>query len=95
VIELSRPVQDRLAATGLAMQCTCTAAPEQYELFKDGAPAGYIRVRWSHFTVDFPEAAGECLHDGSADGFGCFTDSEREACLLMAIDLIEKRMAAA
>lgn len=85
-------IENRLKEVGLTMELSCASALEQYELFKDGDPSGHIRVRWSHFTVDFPDAAGENLCDGSVDGFGGFSDSERENCLLMAISLIERRM---
>ncbi|MHB1101484.1 MAG: hypothetical protein ACYC0C_01615 [Devosia sp.] len=92
MIEIPPTVQSRLKSLGLDMTLTCASVPEQWELFKDGKAAGYIRVRGSHFTVDYPEAADENLLDETVDGFGGFTDAEREGCLLRAIDLIQKRM---
>jgi hypothetical protein len=93
--EISPIIRQQLEAAGLTMECTCTAVPEQYELFKEGSPAGHIRVRWSRFTVDYPEAAEERLYDGVVDGFGAFSDREREECLSMAISLITQRMSSA
>lgn len=86
-------VKQRLAEVGLTMNLTCSAAPEQYELFRGDEPSGYVRIRRSHFTVDYPDAGGENLYDGTADGYGGFTDHEREGCLLLAINLITQRMA--
>jgi hypothetical protein len=85
-------VSAKVAALGLTMLRTCTAAPEQYEFFRGGEPAGYVRVRWSGFTVEYPTAGEETLHNGRVDGFAAFSDAEREGCLLIAIDLIAKRM---
>jgi hypothetical protein len=49
-------------------------------------------VRWSDFTVDYPDAGGETRLEDLADAFGCFTDAEREGCLLSAIGLVEERI---
>ena len=88
-------VNARLNECGLTMVQTCSAAPEPYDVFKDGKPAGYLRVRWSGFTVDFPTASDECLYDDSVDGFAAFSDAEREPKMLMAVDLILARLARA
>ncbi|KRA41681.1 hypothetical protein [Devosia sp. Root635] len=91
----SEAVYAKLSVSGLRMERTCSAAPEQYEIFRGDDAAGYIRVRWSRFTVDYPSAGDEILFDGSTDGFAAFTDSERDSYLLMAIDLILSRLDAA
>ena len=88
----SEAVYAKLSVHGLRMERTCSAAPEQYEIFRGTEAAGYIRVRWSRFTVDYPSAGDEALFDGNVDGFAAFTDSERDSCLSMAIDLILTRM---
>lgn len=82
-------VADRL---GVTVTLTCRVVPEQYEITKDGVASGYIRVRWGGMSVDYPEAGDEELYDGSVDGFGGFTDHEREAKLLLALGLIAARM---
>ena len=87
--EAVKLVADRL---GLTVVLTCRDVPEQYEITKNGAPSGYVRVRWGGMTVSYPDAGGEDLYDGSVDGFGGFTDHEREAKLLLALGLIAARM---
>ncbi|MBI4921804.1 MAG: hypothetical protein HY834_08640 [Devosia nanyangense] len=77
---------------GLEVMLTCRDVPEQYEITKDGASSGYVRVRWGGMSVDYPEAGDEELYEGSVDGFGGFTDHEREAKLLLALGLIAARM---
>ena len=77
---------------GLAIELTCRDMPEQYELTRNGLPAGYIRSRRGDFSVDYPEAAEESLYEGTNDGYGGFTDHERETKLLFALGLIAARM---
>ena len=82
-------VADRM---GLTIALTCRDVPEQYEISKDGAPRGYIRVRWGGMSVSYPDAGGADLYEGPVDGFGGFTNHEREAKLLLALGLIAARM---
>lgn len=77
---------------GLQVVQTCRDAPEQYEIAKAGSLCGYVRVRWGGMSVSFPDAAGEELYRGPVDGFGGFTDHERETMLLLALCLIAARM---
>lgn len=91
---LAIPASVKLVAQrlGLSLVLTCRAAPEQYEITKDGQPAGYIRVRHCGMQVSYPDADGEDLWDGAVDGFAGFTDHEREAKMLFALGLIAARM---
>lgn len=82
-------VADRL---GLTLKLTSPSVPEQYEVLRSGAPSGYIRVRHGGMGISYPDAGDEDLYDGSVDGFGGFTDHEREAKLLFALGLIAARM---
>ncbi len=82
-------VADRL---GLTVTLTCRDVPEQYEVTKGGLACGYIRVRRGSMSVDYPNAGDEGLYDGQVDGFGGFTDHEREAKMLLALGLIAARM---
>jgi hypothetical protein len=45
-------------------------------------------------SVDYPDAGDERLYEGAVDGFGGFTDHERETQLLFALDLIAARIIA-
>jgi hypothetical protein len=87
--EAVKLVADRL---GLTVTLTSESVPEQYEITRNGAASGYIRVRWGGLSVAYPEAGDEGLYDGSVDGFGGFTDHEREAKMLLALGLIAARM---
>jgi len=87
--EAVKLVADRL---GLTVKRPCRSLPEQYEITKDGALSGYMRVRWGGMSVDYPDAGDEELYDGSVDGFGGFTDHEREAKMLLALSLIAARI---
>lgn len=84
-------VADRL---GLTLTLTSPLVPEQYSITKNGEPSGYIRVRWGGMSVDYPDAGDECLYEGATEGFGGFTDCERETQLLFALGLIAARMIA-
>ncbi|MET3900137.1 hypothetical protein ABIB57_004100 [Devosia sp. UYZn731] len=77
---------------GLTLTLTCPSVPEQYEVRRLGAPSGYIRARHGGMSVNYPDAGGEDLYNGSVDGFGGFTNHEREAKLLFALALIAARM---
>jgi len=89
---LPEPVQLLAERLGMELSLTSRSVPEQYEITVGGMAAGYIRTRWGSMSVDYPTAGGECLYKGSVDGFGGFTDQEREAKLLFALGLIAARM---
>jgi hypothetical protein len=77
---------------GLVLHLTSPSVPEQYDVSKSGNPCGYIRARHCEMTVSYPDAGGEDLYMGPVDGFGGFTDHEREAKLLFALTLIAARI---
>lgn len=77
---------------GLALKVTSPSVPEQYEVLGRGELCGYIRARHGGMNVSYPDAAGEDLYEGPVDGFGGFTDHEREAKLLFALALIAARI---
>jgi hypothetical protein len=86
------PVLEVASRLGLTLTLTSASVPEQYEVLRGGTPSGYIRVRHGGMSVSFPEAGDEDLYDGPVDGFGGFTDHEREARLLFALGLIAARI---
>lgn len=85
-------VLEAAARLGLMLTLTSPSVPEQYEVRRLGNPSGYIRARGCGMVVNFPDAGGEDLYDGPVDGFGGFTDHEREAKLLFALALVAARM---
>lgn len=76
----------------LELGLTCRAAPEQYSVTRHGKPCGYIRARHGGMSVSYPDAGDENLYEASIDGFGGFTDHEREAKLLLALGLIAAKV---
>lgn len=79
---------------GLTLKLISPSVPEQYEVLKLDELSGYIRARHGGMQVIYPDAGGEEIYDGPIDGFGGFTDHEREAKLLFALTLIAARMLA-
>jgi hypothetical protein len=72
---------------------TCSACPEQYDAFLDGAQVGYLRLRHGQFRVDFPDHNGEAIYEASPQGDGKFEEHERDYYLRFAVDAILKRIA--
>ena len=61
--------------------CTCSACPEQYDIYEDKKLVAYVRLRWGHLTVSPYE--GDHISDiiiyekTYSDKFkGCFDDEE-------------------
>ena len=76
----------------VTLELTSSSVPEQYEVRRLGELSGYIRARHGGMQISYPDADGEDLYDGPIDGFGGFTDHEREAKLLFALALIAARI---
>lgn len=85
-------VLEALDQLGFVLHLTSPSVPEQYEILKSGNTCGYVRARHCEMTVSYPDAGGEDLYRGPVDGFGGFTDNEREVKLLFALTLIAARM---
>ncbi len=91
-LTIPAPVLEVASRLGLTLKLTSASVPEQYEVLRGGAPSGYIRVQHGGMGISYPDAGDEELYDGSVDGFGGFSDHEREAELLFALGLIAARM---
>lgn len=60
---------------GWTLVKTCSACPEQYELFdEDRTIVGYFRLRHGGFRVDAPDCGGETVY--SAFGYDELEDSD-------------------
>jgi hypothetical protein len=73
------------AKNGLELQMTCSACPEQYDVFKDGKQVAYYRLRHGEFSVDYPECGGETIYEAEPSGDGIFDDNERLVYLSKAM----------
>lgn len=47
---------------GLLFECTCEACPEQYDVFKDDKQVAYVRLRWNHLRVSYPDVGGRDIY---------------------------------
>lgn len=83
------PNEDRGDRTilGLDLIRTCQGCPEQYDVFANNLPVGYIRLRHGRLSVDAPYCGGESVMETIADeDFGEFRDEElREMSLRCCI----------
>lgn len=57
---------------------TCSACPEQYDLFRESRQIGYLRLRHGHYTVSHPDHLGRTVHEAYTRGDGTFDANERE-----------------
>ncbi|AND75426.1 F-box domain protein [Acinetobacter phage vB_AbaM_ME3] len=71
---------------------TCTACPEQYEVFSNGIQVGYLRLRHGHFRVDYPDCGGETIYSANTKGDGYFEDDERGFFLEEATKAIKAKL---
>ncbi len=79
----------------IELEQTCFACPEQYDAFYKGRLVGYLRLRWGHFRVDFPDVGGEPIYEADLDDpfQGAFdTEEEREKYLGEAKRAILKKL---
>jgi hypothetical protein len=83
--------EDKLIA-GWRLACTCSACPEQYEVFNSvGEQVGYLRLRNSWFRADYPVCGGATVYSVQTKGDGIFDDNERETQLRHAIAALQAR----
>jgi len=76
---------------GLQIKMTCSAMPEQYEVFKDGEQIAYYRLRHGYFRVDIPDCGGEMIFEAEPNGDDAFNADERLVYLTKAmIEVIKK-----
>lgn len=75
---------------GLEFTKTCSACPEQYDVFYEGNKVGYVRLRHGEFRVDYPDCLEKTLlHINCNEGDGYFDDEEaRLKYLNMAADAL-------
>lgn len=77
---------------GFEIQMTCSACPEQYDVFKDGHQVGYFRLRHGAFRVDYPDCGGETIYMAYPEGDGAFESHERLRYMTEAMRAILKKI---
>ena len=70
---------------GMRLVRTCTACPEQYDVFEGRRLVGYLRLRHGRFTAHYGSSAGPVVYEAFTRGDGLFDDeAEREEHLKAA-----------
>ena len=77
---------NKLIVNGCTLVMTCSACPEQYDVFFEDFQIGYLRLRHGSFTASYPDYMGNCVYYGYPKGDGCFDDEERMFFLKEAVD---------
>lgn len=73
------------------LELTCSACPEQYDVFDGDKTVGYLRLRHGHFSASAPYCGGETVYSAGTRGDGMFADSqERRRHLSAAIVAIDE-----
>ena len=75
---------------GLRLVCTCSACPEQYDVFSGDEQVGYLRLRHGYFRADVPDCGGDKVYESYTKGDGIFEDDERLVELTKAVKAIKK-----
>ena len=75
---------------GYRLQQTCSACPEQYDVYAGEEQVAYFRLRHGHFYAAVPDHGGDTVYEASPDGDGIFADYERVRHLTEAILAVQK-----
>lgn len=75
---------------GYRLEKTCSACPEQYDVYAGEEIVAYFRLRHGHFRVDVPDCGGETIYTASPKGDGIFEDDERVMYLTSAILAVQE-----
>ena len=79
------PAQLESTVVELELKRTCAAAPEQYDLFRDGRQIGYLRLRHGYFRAHYPDHnSSEPVYSTGVRGDGLFYDDEERSRELRA-----------
>lgn len=78
----------RLTIGSYRLELTCSACPEQYNVFLGDNQVGYLRLRHGGFTAETPDCGGKLLFELSPAGDGIFEPEERLPYLTRAIKAI-------
>jgi hypothetical protein len=72
-------ISGELTINNLRFVMTCTACPEQYDVFdSSGKQVGYVRLRHGKLRCDYPVCGDEVIYEAEPKGNGGFdSDDER------------------
>ena len=75
---------------GYRLHLTCSACPEQYDVYAGEQMVAYFRLRHGHFRVHVPDYGGEIVYEASPRGDGLFEQNERVKYLTEAILAVQE-----
>lgn len=74
-------ITKRIKTVNVEFHETCSACPEQYDVYIEGIQVGYVRLRWGRLRCDTPDVGGREVYEHFWDegSLGCFpNDEERD-----------------
>ena len=71
----------------IKLEKTCEACPEQYDAFDGERLVGYLRLRWSQFSVVCPDVGGEEVYASPIGDSGWEGEFEDEAQRMVHLHL--------
>jgi len=76
---------------GYRLERTCSACPEQYDVFLAERQVGYLRLRHGFFSVYCPscDIHADLVYESEPKGDGIFEEDERMQYLTAAIEAID------
>jgi hypothetical protein len=69
----------------MKIEQTCSAMPEQYNVYLDDKQIGYLRLRRGYFSAYYPDHKGEPVYGADTCGDGEFEPHERQHFLDEAV----------
>lgn len=75
---------------GYRLQRTCSACPEQYDVYAGNDMIAYIRLRHGRLRVEVPDCGGDVVYVANPEGDGMFLNHERVLYLNKAIEAIQQ-----
>ncbi|NDD52705.1 hypothetical protein EBZ39_02295 [bacterium] len=61
--DFDKDIRPDFAIDGYKLVCTCSACPEQYDVFNDNNKlVGYLRLRHGQFRADCPDVGGTTVY---------------------------------
>lgn len=75
---------------GYTLVRTCFACPQQYDVYKDGKMAAYLRLRHGYFYASVPDVGGMVVYNANTKGDGIFDEDEEDYHLQNAIKAVDE-----
>ena len=89
--DFDKDIRPDFAIDGYKLVCTCSACPEQYDVFNDNNKlVGYLRLRHGQFRADCPDVGGTTVYSSRPSGDGMFEPEERMPELIKAVAAIKE-----